>query len=132
MSTADVKAPRENSTPAALSPPTPLPTTSESSRINPFAVASALQPVLVEEKATENVAEVNNPSSIFIPPVPIVSVANPSTRVDLNLNQSMDTEPPSLSLSLSLSVNQSSSSSRHPMYPAMSSFNNGDTTITVS
>ncbi|XP_031106769.1 transcription factor MYB1R1-like [Ipomoea triloba] len=149
MSTADVQAPQENSTLAAMSPPTPLPT-SEPSRINPFSVspipvtvASVLQPVQVEEKKPiENLAiaqtdEVNNPTSCrFIRPVPIVSVttnSNPSAPVELNLNQGMETEPSSLSLSLSLSVNQRpSSSSRHPMYPGMSSFNNGDTTITVS
>ncbi|XP_019197320.1 PREDICTED: transcription factor MYB1R1-like isoform X2 [Ipomoea nil] len=131
MSTAaDVKAPQENSTLA------------EPSRINPFSVsripvtvAPVLQPVQVEEKKPiENLAiartdEVNNPISRFICPV----TTNPSARIELNLNQGMDTEPSFLSLSLSLSVNQSpSSSSRHPIYPGMSSFNNGDTTIIVS
>nr|GMC74312.1 transcription factor MYB1R1-like [Ipomoea batatas] len=122
MSTADVQAPQENSTLAAMSPPTPLPP-SEPSRINPFSVsripvtvASVLQPVQVEEKKPiENLAiartnEVNNPTSRFIRPVPIVSVTtNPNP-----------------------SAPRPSSSSRHPMYPGMSSFNNGDTTITVS
>ncbi|KAH0762591.1 hypothetical protein KY290_018664 [Solanum tuberosum] len=113
----------------------------ESSKINAFQVTSmpvnfgpVILPAQIESPILRQGSQsyCNGSSSIFLRPAPVVvPISNSSRIADFNLNQSSAMETSSLSLTLSLS-SPSSSSTRHSGFQVMSSFNNGESIISVA
>ncbi|XP_059299941.1 transcription factor MYB1R1-like [Lycium ferocissimum] len=118
--------------------PATLPT-AETTKTNAFPVAPAVGPIMLpaqidksRESPTLFQRDQGN-SSMLVRPVPMFSMPNPSTMIDLNANQNSTIEPSSLSLRLSLSLDQGqASSTRHPAFKVMSSFSNGESIIRVA
>ncbi|KAG5602364.1 hypothetical protein H5410_033734 [Solanum commersonii] len=115
--------------------PATLPTT----KTNAFPVAPAVGPIIFPvqiDKSRENptlLLHDHGNSPMLVGPVPMFSMPNPSTAIDLNANHNSTIEPSSLSLRLSLSLDQGqASSTRHLAYNAMSSFSNGESFIRVA
>ncbi|KAK4719476.1 hypothetical protein R3W88_017814 [Solanum pinnatisectum] len=115
--------------------PATLPTT----KTNAFPVASAVGPIIFPvqiSKSRENPTLLRHDhgnSSMLVGPVPMFSMPNPSTAIDLNANHNSTIEPSSLSLRLSLSLDQGqASSTRHSAYNVISSFSNGESIIRVA
>lgn len=111
----------------------------ETTKTNVFPVAPAVGPIMLPaqiDKSKENPTllrrDHGNPS-VLVGPVPMFSMPNPSTVIDLNANENSTNEPLSLSLRLSLSLDQGqASSTSHSGYKVMPSFNNGESIISVA
>ncbi|KAK6787703.1 hypothetical protein RDI58_016228 [Solanum bulbocastanum] len=115
--------------------PATLPTT----KTNAFPVAPAVGPIIFPlqiDKSRENPTLLRHDhgnSPMLVGPVPMFSMPNPSTAIDLNANHNSTIEPSSLSLRLSLSLDQGqASSTRHSAYNVISSFSNGESIIRVA
>ncbi|CAN4100461.1 unnamed protein product [Withania somnifera] len=118
--------------------PAALPTV-ETIKTNAFPVAPAVVPIMLPaqiDKSREipTLARRDHAnSSVLVGPAPMFSMPNPSTVIDLNANDNSTNEPLSLSLRLSLSLDQGqASSTRYSGYQVMSSFNNGESIISVA
>ncbi|CAN4099336.1 unnamed protein product [Withania somnifera] len=103
---------------------------------NAFPVAPAVGRIMLPaqiDKSRENPTLLRHDhgnSSVMVGPVPMFSMPNSSTMIDLNANENSTNEPLSLSLRLSLSLDQGqTSSTRHSGYQVMSSFSNGGESI---
>ncbi|KAK9277990.1 hypothetical protein L1049_027547 [Liquidambar formosana] len=105
----------------------------------PMSIGPVVLPVPIETPM-ENLTlgqldQPNNPSTKLVRPIPVLPVPYPpppppsTTDLNLNLKSTMDPSPLSLKLSLSSDHNQSS---RHSAFQVMSSFNNGDSIISVA
>lgn len=99
----------------------------------PAAVGLSLIPPQIEDPS-ENLSlglgsQVKNASTLPVQPIQFLPA---STMADLNINQNSEIDLPELSLNLSLSSNQNQTSSRRSAFKGMSSFNNGDSTISVA
>ncbi|XAR65427.1 hypothetical protein NMG60_11009556 [Bertholletia excelsa] len=107
------------------------------SQVQPFSVNAGpvILPVQIEnplEKLTlRQVDQANLDSAQLICPIPVVPVANASSILHMNLNEKFQSDP-SLFLRLSLSSDQNLISRGHSEFQAMSSFNNGDSVISVA
>lgn len=118
--------------------PATLPTV-ETAKTNAFPVAPAVGPIMFPAQIDKSI---DNPtllrcdhgnSSMLVGPVPMFSMPNASTVIDLNANHNSTIEPSSLSLRLSLSLDRGqTSSTRHSAYKVMSSFSNGESIIRVA
>lgn len=101
----------------------------------PMTVHPVLVPVQIEnpmEKLTlGQMDHLHHESAMLIRPIPVLPIPNATTMVDLNLNQKSMEDPVPLSLNLSLSSDQNQFS-RHSAFRVMSSFNNGDSIISVA
>ncbi|KAL7161559.1 hypothetical protein ACSBR2_042096 [Camellia fascicularis] len=101
----------------------------------PMIVHPVLVPVQIEnpmEKlALGQMDHLHHESAMLIRPIPVLPIPNATSVVDLNLNQKSMVDPVPLSLNLSLSSNQNQFS-RHSAFQVMSSFNNGDSIISVA
>lgn len=101
----------------------------------PMTVHPVLVPVQIEnpmEKLTlGQMDHLHHESAMLIRPIPVLPIPNATTMVDLNLNQKSMEDPVPLSLNLSLSSDQNQFS-RHSAFQVMSSFNNGDSIISVA
>ncbi|KAF5933447.1 hypothetical protein HYC85_029618 [Camellia sinensis] len=101
----------------------------------PMTVHPVLVPVQIEnpmEKLTlGQMDHLHRESAMLIRPIPVLPIPNATTMVDLNLNQKSMEDPVPLSLNLSLSSDQNQFS-RHSAFRVMSSFNNGDSIISVA
>ncbi|OIT36747.1 PREDICTED: transcription factor MYB1R1-like [Nicotiana attenuata] len=118
--------------PAVLTPPT-LPTTIEATKTNAFPVVPIMLPAQIDQSRESPSLLQRNQVNSYMPvrPVPMLSMPNRSTVVDLNVNQNSEVEPLSLRLSLSLDQGQASST-RHSAFKVMSSFSNGENIISVA
>ncbi|KAL2482481.1 Homeodomain-like superfamily protein [Forsythia ovata] len=126
----------------AILPPTSLPL-AETSNISGFSVVPfpmTVAPVflhLQSENSIENIThrqgnQMNNTSDLLIRPAPVLPMHTNSTMADLSLNQNVPILSPQLSLGLSLSLDQDQSSTRHSAFQVMTSFENGDSIISVA
>ena len=102
----------------------------------PMTVGPAVVPVPIENPMENlNLGHGNleiNASSKLVRPIPVHTVPHAATITDLNLNWKSAIDPSPLTLKLSLSSDQRESPSRHSAFQAMSSFNNGDSVISVA
>ncbi|PON86105.1 GAMYB transcription factor [Trema orientale] len=105
----------------------------------PLTVSPAVLPAPIEnpiENLTlgQRIPE-NNAAAKLVRPVARHSIPHGTTMTDLNLNLKSAIDPSPLSLKLALPTDpreSSSSSARHSAFQSMSSFNNGDSIITVA
>ncbi|CBI15104.3 unnamed protein product, partial [Vitis vinifera] len=74
----------------------------------------------------------NDVNTRLVRPIPVLPIPPESTDLNLNLKSSVDPSPLSLKLSLSSNQNHPNQPSRHSAFQAMSSFNNGDSIISVA
>lgn len=127
-----------------------LPTTSlpphENPSINGFAVAPfpvTVGPIFVPVQVQNPLSNMtvcqadnfNNRSALLVRSVPVPVIPMPNSTAAsavLNLNHRVVAEPLPPSLRLSLSSDQSQSSTRHSAFQVKSSFNTGDSIITVA
>lgn len=101
----------------------------------PMPITPVVLPVPIENPM-ENLTlgqgdQANNSSKMLIRPIPVLPRAPAPSATDLNLNLRSTIDPSPLSLKLSLSTNQNQSS-RHSAFQTMSSFNSGDSMISVA
>lgn len=121
--------------------PPPLPEINNISNFHmmpafPMAVNPVVLPVPIESPV-ENLSwghgnPATNPSVDIIRPIPVLLTPHASGTSDFNLNLDSSLDLPPLSLKLSLPSGQKESSPKHSALQVMSSFNNGDSIISVA
>lgn len=89
-------------------------------------------PMLENLTLGQGKVEINASLSNLVRPIPIYTAPHASTITDLSMNSKSAIDPLPLTLKLSLPSDQRESPSRHSAFQAMSSFNNGDSIITVA
>ncbi|EXB29768.1 Transcription factor [Morus notabilis] len=100
-------------------------------------VGSSVLPTPVENPMEKLTLGQTNPETTSSPklvrPIALLSIPHGTATADLSLNLKSAIDPSALSLKLSLpSDPRESSSARHSAFQSMSSFNNGDSIITVA
>ncbi|PON34161.1 GAMYB transcription factor [Parasponia andersonii] len=121
--------PMESCNPSGFSLLTTCPVT-VSPAVLPAPIENPIENLTLGQRIPEN-----NAAAKLVRPVALHSIPHGTTMTDLNLNLKSAIDPSPLSLKLALPTDpreSSSSSARHSAFQSMSSFNNGDSIITVA
>ena len=98
----------------------------------PMPINPVVVPVPIQNPMENLTLGQNDVNTRLVRPIPVLPIPPESTDLNLNLKSSVDPSPLSLKLSLSSNQNHPNQPSRHSAFQAMSSFNNGDSIISVA
>ncbi|XP_034673768.1 transcription factor MYB1R1-like [Vitis riparia] len=98
----------------------------------PMPINPVVVPVPIQNPMENLTLGQNDVNTRLVRPIPVLPIPPESTDLNLNLKSPVDPSPLSLKLSLSSNQNHPNQPSRHSAFQAMSSFNNGDSIISVA
>ncbi|XP_003634497.1 transcription factor MYB1R1-like [Vitis vinifera] len=98
----------------------------------PMSINPVVVPVPIQNPMENLTLGQNDVNTSLVRPIIVLPIPPKSTNLNLNLKSLVDSSPFSLKLSLSSNQNHPNQPSRHSAFQAMSSFNNGDSIISVA